>query len=116
MYNTFLINKKFQVVCNFEENIPGLYDYRTMNNFFKLDVGFNYINDKKGFEARLFIGDIFKTANPEYSYKSGGIKQIYRNYNDTKMVRLVLSWRLGNWNNITPKISSPSNIDEKQRI
>ncbi|MDR0754527.1 MAG: outer membrane beta-barrel family protein, partial [Prevotellaceae bacterium] len=61
-------------------------------------------------------GDILKTANPEYSYTSDGIKQIYRNYYDTRMFRLTLSWRLGNWYNKTPQISLPSNADEKQRL
>ncbi|MDR2064709.1 MAG: TonB-dependent receptor [Prevotellaceae bacterium] len=114
--NTFRINKKFQIVCNLEERFPGLYNYRSMNNFFKIDIGFNYTNSKKGFEARFLVGDILKTANPEYTYISGGVKQIYRNYNDTRMFRLTLSWRLGNWYNKTPQISLPSNADEKQRL
>lgn len=114
--NTIIINKEFQVVCNLEEGIPGLYDYRSKKNSFKLDMGFSYVNSKKGIEARLFVSDIFKTANPEYSYISGGIKQIYQNYYDTRMFRLVLTWRLGNWFNKTTQRSSPSNIDEKQRL
>jgi hypothetical protein len=116
MNNTIFINKKFQLVFNLEERFPGLYNYRSMNNFFKIDIGFNYINSKKRFEAKLFVGDILKTANPEYSYTSDGIKQIYRNYYDTRMFRLTLSWRLGNWYNKTPQISLPSNADEKQRL
>jgi hypothetical protein len=116
MNNTIFINKTFQIVCNLEERIPSLYDYRSVNNFFKLDIGFNYIHSKKGFEARLVCSDIFKTANPKYSYISGGIKQIYQNYYDTRMLRLVLTWRLGNWYNNSSHISSPSNIDEKQRL
>jgi hypothetical protein len=116
MNNTIFINKKFQLIFNLEERLPGLYNYRSMNNFFKIDSGLNYVHSKKGIEVRLLISDIFKTANPEYSYISSGIKQIYRNYNDTRMVRLVLSWRLGNWYNRTPQISSPSNLDEKQRL
>ena len=116
MNNTFVINKSFQIVCNLEEHIPGLYNYRTTNNFFKLDIGANYIHSKKDFEARLLLSDIFKTANPEYSYTSGGIKQVYQNYYDTRMIRLVLAWKLGNWYNKSPQKSSPSNMDEKQRL
>lgn len=116
MNNTIHINKKFQMVCNLEEDIPGLYDYRSMNNSFNLDIGLSYILSKKGFEARLLVRDIFKTSNPEYSYISDGIKQIYRNYYDTRSLSLRLTWRLGNWYNISKQISSPSNIDEKQRL
>ncbi len=116
MNNTIYLNENFQMVCNLEENIPGLYDYRTMNNSFKLDIGFNFLYSKKGFEARLLVADIFKTANPEYHYVSGGIKQTYKNYYDTRMLKIVLIWRPGNWYNKTSKISSPSNIEEKQRL
>jgi hypothetical protein len=116
MNNTIFINENFQMVCNLEEHIPGLYNYRDMNNYFKLDIGLNYIHSKKVFEARLYIGDVFKSANPEYYYVSSGIKQVYQNYFDTRMLRLVLTWRLGNWYNRSAQISSPSNIDEKQRL
>ncbi len=116
MMNTILLNEKFQLLCNIEEKIPGLYYYRTMKNYFKLDIGFNFIHSKKGFEARLFVSDIFKTASPEYSYISGGVNQVYKNYHDTRMLRLVLSWRFGNWFNRTSNIPSPSNIEEKQRL
>ncbi len=114
--NTILLNKNFQFVLNMEERIPGLYNYRTMKNYFRLDVGLNYINKKKGFEVRLFAGDVFKTANPEYYYNSGGVKQVYQNYLDTRLLRLVVSWRLGNWYNKSQQSSSPSNIDEKRRL
>jgi hypothetical protein len=114
--NTINLNDNFQMVCNLEEKIPGLYDYRTMNNSFKLDIGFNFIYNKKGLETRLLVADIFKTANPEYHYVSGGIKQTYKNYYDTRMLKIILVWRPGNWYNKTSKISSPSNIEEKQRL
>ena len=114
--NTIHINKKFQMVCNLEDDIPGLYDYRSMNNSFNFDIGLNYILSKKGFDVRLMVRDIFKTSSPEYSYISNGINQIYHNYYDTRMLRLVLTWKLGNWYNISTKISSPSNLDEKQRL
>jgi hypothetical protein len=99
-----------------EEQIPGLYNYRTMKNYFCLDAGMNYINMKNNFEVRLLFGDVLKTANPEYSYTSGGIKQVYNNYVDTRFFRIVISWRPGNWFNKAPETPTPSNIDEKQRL
>jgi len=116
MMNTFYVGNMFQVVCNIEERVPGLYYYRTMKNFFKFDIGFNFIHNKKGLEVRVLVSDVFKTANPEYSYISGGVEQIYKNYSDTRMLRVILSWRLGNWFNRTSSISSPSNLEEKQRL
>jgi hypothetical protein len=116
MNNTIFINKNFQFVCNANERIPSTYNYRKMHNYFKLDAGLNYTHSKNGFTASLLVTDIFKTANPEYSYVSGGIKQIYRNYNPTQVLRITLTWMLGNWYNRTQQISSPSNIEEKQRL
>lgn len=116
LMNTFFLNDKIQIVCNIEESIPGLYNYRIKDNFFKFDIGLNFIHSKKGFEVRLLISDLFKTANPEYYYISGGIKQVYNNYNDTQMLKLISTWRLGNWYNRRSSISSPSNSDEKERL
>jgi hypothetical protein len=116
MNNTFFLNTKFQLVCDVEEDIPGLYNYRFTNNSFKLDIGLNYTHSKTGFEARLFVSDIFKTSNPSYFYISDGIKQTFYNYYDSRALLLTLTWRLGNWYNRTPQKNSPSNIDENQRL
>ena len=116
MNNTLYVSKKFNLLFNFEEDIPGLYNYRTMENYFSIDIGANYINTKKGFEIRLYAGDILKTANPEYYYESNGIKQIYKNYYDTRFVRLALIWKLGNWYNKSDRIYEPSNSEEKERL
>ncbi len=116
MNNTITFNKNFQLVLNLEEDIPGLYNYRTMKNYFCLDTGLNYTNNKKHFEVRLFAGDLLKTANPEYYYISGGVKQVYDNYLDTRYLRILIIWRLGNWFNKTPETPSPSNIEEKKRL
>ncbi|WP_421920091.1 outer membrane beta-barrel protein [Marinifilum sp.] len=114
--NTIFINKNFQFVLNMEERLPGLYNYRNMHNYYRLDAGLNYINRSRGFELRLFAGDVLKSANPEYYYSSGGVKQIYKNYLDTQLLKLVVSWRLGNWFSRTPRSSKSSNVDEKRRL
>ena len=114
--NTFFLNKNFNMVVNIKERIPGIYHYRTMKNFFKADIGLNYVNNNKKFQIRLLFSDIFKTANPEYFYISGGVKQTYLNYRDTRMLKIVVTWRGGNWYNKSSSILSPSNIEEKQRI
>ncbi len=116
MNNTYNISKKISLICNIEEGIPGLYDYRTMKNYFRLDIGVNFIHSDKGFKIRLLLSDIFKTANPEYYYESGGIKQTYKNYYDTRFLKLVLAWKLGNWYNKSKEIYSPSNTEEKERL
>jgi hypothetical protein len=81
MDSTFSIGNSFQIMCNLTEDFPGLYDYRTRKNWFQADSGLNYINHKSEIQVRLYVCDIFKTANPQYSYNSDGVKQVYRNYN-----------------------------------
>jgi hypothetical protein len=114
--NTFFIHKSFKLELNLSENIPGLYNYRVMNNSFSLDVGINYTNKKKNFEVKLYLSDILKTANSEYYYYTGGIKQVYNNYFDTRAAKIVILWKPGNWYNQSSKISSSSNTEEKARL
>ncbi|MGE5473197.1 MAG: outer membrane beta-barrel protein [Ignavibacteriales bacterium] len=114
--NTIILNKNFQFLINIEENIPGLYNYRSMKNYFCTDASLNYINNKYHFGVRLFVGDMFKSANPEYFYISGGVKQIYQNYNDTRYLKIVISWKPGNWFNKPPEKITPSNTDEQNRL
>jgi hypothetical protein len=116
MNNAISLPRNFQLVLSLEESLPGLYNYRTTGNSFQLDVGLNYTNPKSGLGVRFFVGDVFKTANPEYYYVSAGVKQIYQNYYDTRLFKVVLTWRPGNWYNKSPYISSPTNNEEKQRL
>ncbi|HPT05099.1 MAG TPA: TonB-dependent receptor, partial [Candidatus Egerieousia sp.] len=72
LYNSFSIKKQFIIDCNLTENLPGLYNYRKRHNAFQADIAFKYIHKKTGMEFKLEISDIFKTAEPEYTYKSDG--------------------------------------------
>jgi hypothetical protein len=114
--NTVSFNKNFQFLLNAEENIPGLYNYRTIKNYFCMDAGLNYMNNKYHFIARFFVGDIFRTANPLYYYNSGGVKQVYQNYNDSQYFKISISWKLGNWFNKTSEKPTPSNTEEQDRM
>ena len=116
--NTFFFNSKrtFQGIVNIEEIVPGIYDYRNKRNSFQLDMGLNYIFAKPRLELRLFTTDIFKSANPQYYYFSNSIKQEYQNYFDSRSIRLVIVYKLGNWFNKVKKAPSPSNTEEKQRL
>lgn len=103
-------------ILNIEDDIPGIYNYRNKKNFFQLDIGFNYLIPKQRLEFRFYATDIFKTANPQYFYLSNNIKQVYQNYFDTRGVRLVIVYKLGNWFIKTNHANSPSNTEEKERL
>ena len=103
------------MICDLEERIPGLYDFRKMKNAFNLGLGASYSWQEKGLELRLYANDILKTAEPEYAYTSGGVRQSYRNYFDTRYVRLMLVWNFGNWFNRSIAVPQ-SNEEEQQRL
>lgn len=113
--NTFSITRKFQIICDLEERIPGLYEFREMKNAFNLGLGASYSWQEKGLEFRLYANDILKTAEPEYAYTSGGVRQLYRNYFDSRYVRLMLVWNFGNWFNGSIAVPQ-SNEEEQQRL
>lgn len=115
LYNSFSIGKQFRFDCNLAEYLPGLYDYRERNNAFQADIAFKYIHEKTGIEAKLEISDIFKTAEPEYTYKSDGVKQVYNNYYDTRSFLFTISWNFGNKNSQRNIVRS-SNNEEKGRL
>jgi len=114
--NTYKIKKSFRLICNAEEGLPGVYNYRNRRNYFKMDIGINYAYPKRNLSIKLIIEDVFKTANPEYYYISGGIKQVYNNYYDNRLLKLVLTCRPGNWFNKSSNIDTPSNYEEKNRL
>jgi len=113
--NSFSIKKQFRIDCNFIEYLPGLYDYRERKNAFQADIAFKYIHEKTGMEAKLEFSDIFKTSEPEYTYKSDGIKQVYNNYYDTRSFLLTISWNFGNKDSRRNIVRS-SNNEEKRRL
>lgn len=116
MQNNFQLGKNFVLICNLSEYFPGLYNHRFKGNAFELDIGLVYSIFKASIDIKLIAFDIFNTATPAYFYYSNGIKQNYRNNYDTRCLKFVFSWKIGNWyNNKTNCFDSPGNA-EKQRL
>lgn len=116
MQNNFQIGKNFVLICNLSEYFPGLYNHRYKRNSFELDAGLVYSIFKANIDIKLIVFDILNTATPAYFYYSNGIRQNYRNNYDTRCLKFIFSWKIGNWyNSKTNSFDSPGNA-EKQRL
>lgn len=115
MSNTFSIFENMQLFCDIEDKLPGLYDYRNMENSLNISIGASYAIKKTGVQIRMLVNDVFKTANPAYSYVSGGVNQRYTNNYDTRYFRLMLVWNFGNQFNRNRE-TNRSNGDEQNRL
>jgi hypothetical protein len=104
------------LTLNLSNDFPGLYNYRNRYNIFQTDAGLSYVNSKKNLEIKIMANDLFKTSGPKYYYYSNGIKQIYENYYDSRMIKMLVSWKIGNWHNKSNKQLESSNIEEKGRL
>lgn len=114
-YNSFCIGDNIDIDVNIVESLPGLYNYRRSKNSFQFDVGVTYSFLQNKCSVRLEVIDLFKTADAQYTYVSGGVTQIYNNYYDTRSLLLSFKWNFGN---AKLKIPHPlsSNSEEKSRI
>lgn len=114
MLNNIQISKRCILVFNIVEEIPGLYNYRYVDNSFKMDIGLTITCDKEPLDIRLMFNDVFNSSSPDYYYYSNGIKQHYSNYYDTRSFKLIVSWKFGDKkNNNNHEIS---NQEEKDRL
>lgn len=114
--NYFHIGSRVVLSLYVEDNLPGYYKYRKVNNSFLLNASISYTNKKKDILLRLSANDILKTANPSYSYYSNGVKQVFYNYYDSRYINLVVIWNFGNIFNANKMHFRPSNTEERNRL
>ena len=113
--NDFTISDAFQLNLSLSECLPGLYNFRRYKNSFQADLDATYTFEKYGLTLNLSVSDIFKKSSPEYSYFSAGVKQVYRNYYDTRSIMVGLKWIFGDWKSrIVHK--EASNLEERKRV
>ena len=114
MFNSLNIGRNFNIEATISESLPGLYAYRERENSFRFDIGLTYAPVKYKFSVNLIISDIFKTADSPYTYKSGGVTQLYHNYYDTRSLLLSFRWNFGQ---LKSNIQKPvkSNTEETKR-
>ncbi len=114
-YNDFYVGDNLRFMINLTEIIPGLYNYRVRKNYFQADCAVVYSFKTIGIDLKAELSDLFNTANPEYTYISNGVKQIYNNHYDTRAFKISATWKFGNWKNRNMK-KSTSNTEERSRL
>ncbi len=118
IYNIIYLkkNKNVQAVLSLSDKPPGIYEYRNIKNAFSLDMGFNYLMPKQRLEFYIYAADVLKTNDPQYSYTSNNVKQIYNNYFDTRQVWVTVKYEFGNSYIHDNAGKTSSNEEEKNRI
>lgn len=114
--NNLYIGNHIMFSLYMKDDVPGYYNYRRTNNSFLLNVGMTFVNKKKNLMLKFLAEDVFKTSNPQYSYYSNGIRQVFNNYYDSRSVNLALVWNFGKSSNKTKEHFESSNIEERQRL
>lgn len=114
-YNSLCIGDNIDIDVNIVESLPGLYNYRRRENSFQFDVGITYSFFHDKCSIGLEVIDLFKTAEAQYTYVSGGVTQIYNNYYDSRSLLLSFKWNFGNAK-LKISHSLSSNSEEKSRI
>lgn len=116
MNNHFYINKHFTSSVSIEDDVPGCYNYRKVNNSLLYNVEFSYTNAKKDFVISFNANDLLRTSSPKYHYYSNGIRQEFDNYYDSQFLGVTVIKKFGNVFNKVKKMFESSNSEEKSRL
>lgn len=79
-----------------------------------LDLALKYAPSKSHFQIALIAQDVLKKDISEKTTYDNQVKQVYGHYDDSRILRLALSYKIGN-NKIKSKNRSFGNEDEKGR-
>ncbi|KUJ60375.1 hypothetical protein AR687_18200 [Flavobacteriaceae bacterium CRH] len=96
--NDFILNadKSFLFSLNYWYSFPGAVSLSHSTASQSLSLSLKYMLLSKKLQLTLTGEDIFKTEIATYTKYSNGIKQEFRNYYDSQMVRLSLKYKFGN--------------------
>ena len=113
--NTFTINKAKTLISslNYTYNYPSV-GVGFSSSYSSLDIGFRYLAFEKKMTIGLNFEDIFKSNYATTSLETQDILQTFKQYRDTRLIRLSLSYKFGN-NKIQVKQRNIGNQEEKNR-
>lgn len=116
MNTSFHINQKFIATVDAENSLPGYYNYRKTHNALIANIGLLYNDMKSGLVIQLKFEDLFKAANPKYSYYSNGVNQLFDNYYDTRCLQLTMIKKFGKTAKKNSCQFQSSNSEERDRL
>ena len=112
----FNIGQNLCLFANAIESLPGVDNYRNVSNSFKFDLGATFLSKSQRMLIKLEVDDIFNTSVPPYFYYCNNNKQTYNNDYDTRRIKLVLIWKLGNLFSNNKYIPESSGLEERRRL
>ncbi len=114
--NSLLFNKEKTLLgeLNFWYSAPGVSGIDIITESYAMDLGLKWLFSKKQFQISLIATDIFRTNENTIKSVINQIRQEYRNYYDSRRLRLTVVYRFGN-DNLRSKQKRFSNEEERQR-
>ncbi|SEM61473.1 Outer membrane receptor proteins, mostly Fe transport [Chitinophaga rupis] len=112
--NSFILNKYLKGAINFWYQAPEyslLYKYRSRAN---LDLALRYSLLKNSIQLSFVVQDILKTARNYSTVYTDGIRQVYYDYSDNRLLRISATYKFGN-KKINIEKKSFGNDEEKER-
>lgn len=115
--NTFNLNKTKTLTAqvNFSANTKSNWgDVWQLSPWWKLDLGLKYALLENKLQLSLYVNDIFFTSDFVLGNTTSGIKKSFHPTNDSRYVRLTVSYKFGN-DRISVQSREGSNTEEKRR-
>jgi hypothetical protein len=115
--NSFIFNsdKTFLGEFNFWYSAPGVNGVDFLATTYSFDLGLKAMLLEKNFEISLSLSDIFRTQRDVITSIINNINQEYRNYYDTRRLRVSLKYQFGN-SKLRSKRKRFSNEEERRRL
>ncbi len=114
--NTFTLNKSKTLLGSlyYEYNYPSKSGYGTSSPMSTLNIGFKYLAIDKKLTIGINFEDIFRKSFMTYENNSSNIHQTFQQYYDTRLIRLSLTYKLGN-SKMNVKKREGGNEEERRR-
>lgn len=115
--NDFTLNKSKTAFfsLNYGLQFAGRYQIFHISTMHMLDVALKFLFFEKNLTLVVTGQDLLNGQRPLITYQSNGINNDVRNYNDTRGLKIALSYKFGN-NNLKSKQRNFGNEEEQGRV
>lgn len=114
--NDFTLNKSKTLLAsvNYGLQLPGRYQIFQISTMHMLDVSIQALFFKKKLSLGVTWQDVLNGQRPIISYHSNGVKTTIQSYNDSRALRISISYKFGN-DNLKSKERNFGNEEEQNR-
>lgn len=110
----FNSNKTFSGQLNFWYSAPGVNGVDKISESYATELGLRYLLFNKNLQLNLVFSDMFRTNENTIKSYVNNIRQEYKNYYDSRLLRITAVYKFGN-NKIRSKSKKFSNEEERNR-